>query len=557
MIRMEWNKIFIRQKGLVYLAVILLLKIVSIIVAGYDSNYMIDENESYYLAYIEQYEGKITEETQKSIEEEYDRIYHEDDMDYLSTSKEKAFQVIFHQYTYQKEDGGGYLLDPRGWQSILEHDDVDYLLLIGLIITATLLFAAEYDTDMQALLLTSRKGKYQSTLIKLFLGIAAGMVLSTVFWLMKYLYLYATVGLPHGNYPLTCLEYFEGTTWECSLWQACLYVSVFRILGAVFVSLFAMTAVILLRRTVISMIVSSFVWLLADVFLGQGSIGYYTPIGLLRASGYLWASQYASAVDDDGSMIKICTFQALSWRQLTASLLLFAFLMCLLFLAGFLVFSKPPLKLPFRKRGMAMCGLICLVPFLFTGCGASDGEAERIVVGETSQNAYSCGEYQLKIDPDSNNIIYTTDSGEEYALIRDVFPRDDKIACVFVSGNFCYYLMENGSDTGIYIRRIDLDTLSDEFVFSDMEENAEDLYGLLYEEKSVEEIFEDLDHTEWFFVTDRSIYLKKKNTISRIDRITGYHRIIAEQVSDEAVTYQDGVLSYTDFYGKTIDVEEK
>ena len=140
MVRMECKKIFVKQKALIYLTLILFMKLINIFASGYDSNYMIDENESYYLEYMDQYEGKITEDTRNKIEQEYDRIYHQTDHDYLSSSSEKAFQVIYHQYTYEEESGGGYIFESRGWETLLQHNNVDYILLVGIIILAVLVF---------------------------------------------------------------------------------------------------------------------------------------------------------------------------------------------------------------------------------------------------------------------------------------------------------------------------------------------------------------------------------------------------------------------------------
>lgn len=61
MLRKELYKIFIKQKGICFLLVLLWIKIVYVVCCGYDSHYMIDENEAYYLDYIREYEGEITE----------------------------------------------------------------------------------------------------------------------------------------------------------------------------------------------------------------------------------------------------------------------------------------------------------------------------------------------------------------------------------------------------------------------------------------------------------------------------------------------------------------
>ena len=196
--------------------------------------------------------------------------------------------------------------------------------------------------------------------------------------------------------------------------------------------------------------------------------------------------------------------------------------------------------------------MICFSVTALEGCGSDRQKEQYFKVSEESQDEYNGSGFNLQIDHENNNIIYTDNSGTRYDLIRDVFPLQADISRIFVDGNLCYYLMENENDNGIYIRCVDLDTFSDRFIYSDMEENTEDLYGLLSDDKSVEEIFDDLDSTKCFFVANQYIYLNKENYIRRINRFTHCSKRIAEEVADKEITYHNGILSYTDFQGKVI-----
>lgn len=558
MVRMECKKIFVKQKALIYLTLILFMKLINIFASGYDSNYMIDENESYYLEYMDQYEGKITEDTRNKIEQEYDRIYHQTDHDYLSSSSEKAFQVIYHQYTYEEESGGGYIFDSRGWETLLQHNNVDYILLVGIIILAVLVFATEYENDMQNLMLTTKKGRSVSVHMKLWIGICGAAMLTLIFQLCQCIYLYLKVGLPHGNYPLICLEFFEHTGWNCKLWQAYGCILLLKVLGAVFASIAAMVVVILVKHTVLSMVVSTAGWLITDIVLGQGTTAYRTPLGLLKAAGYFWPDQYVSAVSSSGDFVKKYTFHEIPQGRLPAYILCFIIIIAVLYMLSVLRYLKYPVKriFSYQKKRILSVFLVCLSVTALGGCGPGRQEAQYFKVSEDSQDEYNGTDFHLKIDHDNNNIIYTDNSGTTYDLIRDVFPLQTEISRIFVDGNLCYYLMENENDNGIYIRCIDLDTFSDQFIYSDMEENTEDLYSLLSDDKSVEEIFENLDSTKCFFVTKHYIYLNKENYIRKINRLTHYSKVVAEEVADKEITYDNGTLSYTDFHGKVINLQE-
>lgn len=548
---MEFRKIFMKQKVYLYLLIIFLIKIVSIFASGYDSNYLIEENEQYYREYIKQYEGKITEDTKQKIEGEYEQIYHNKDMNYQTSSREKAFQVIYHQYSTQKK--GGYILDTRGWQSILEHDDVDYILILGIIIICTILFSTEFDNDMQILLLTCKQGKYRAGYTKLWLGIVSGAIISACFQIMKYMYLWMTVGLMHGNYPLDCLEFFKDTRWNCTLWQACAWVFMIHIFGAIFVSVITMAAIIFLRKTVVSMILTTSVFIAANITLGQGSIVYRTPFGMLKSTGYFWTNQYTAVVDKNGRWGKICIFEEITKWQMVWYFLFFLLLMILMLLIEIYAFSRTALPGIRIKKRMAMPALLTVIFAMsgLTGCSSMKGENEVIKIDSDIQSEYVCENYTLKIDYENNNIIYTDDSGEQYSLIREVFPLAYSISRIFVENDTCYYLMESDFDGGIYIRSIGLECLSDNFIYSNMDENMEDCYGIISDEKTVEEIFENSESVNWFFVTNRYIYLQKNNSILKINTITGNRKELTNKAaSEEMITYKDGKLTYTNIYGK-------
>ena len=152
MLMQEIYKLFTKQKIWIFIMILLAVRMVSVCITGYDSHYMIDENEKYYNEYLKKYEGKITDAKQKEIEKEYKKINSSSNELLASEQKNKAFQVIYDQFTYEKEKGSGYILETRGWQSILEHDSLDFSLIICIIIVMTALWGNEYETQMDMML---------------------------------------------------------------------------------------------------------------------------------------------------------------------------------------------------------------------------------------------------------------------------------------------------------------------------------------------------------------------------------------------------------------------
>ncbi len=559
MFRKELYKIFIKQKGSCFLLALLLLKIAFVVCNGYDSHYMIDENEAYYLDYIRQYEGKITEQKQKEIEEEYDNINHKLDESLVSSQKEKAFQVIYHQYIYEKEKGGGVMLDTRGWQSILEHDDLDFFLIICIVIISCMLFCTEYESEMNILLLSSKRGKHYTTGIKILLGILCGAVFSLLFQMVHIFYLNATVGLAHGDYLLKSLEMFEGTQYAISLRSAVVLVVLMRVLGGMLLAAVAMLVAVLLKKKSLSMVVGFVLILMPELLFSRESFGYYLPLplGLCRACGYLWPDDYVAVISEQG-IERQCVFHEISKTAFAGCLIFFMMQVLLLCSLCFMVFTKAcPKFLAFKKRAGCFF-IIVLIVYTFSGCGLSHGGQENFKI-EIEDAQYICqlGEGTIEIDDENNTIIYTDGEGKEINLLRNVFPLDLSVHNIFVNGQDCYYLLENDNDSGICVRKINLNNFSDVLIYTSIEENIEDFYGLKTEERDAEDAFEDTEETKWFFVTERYIYLKKKYDIKQIDRKNGSQKIVAEQVSDGKVTYDNGKMFYMDANGNRAVYQEK
>lgn len=312
MLSKELYKVFIKQSGLVFVLALLLLKIVFVLYNGYDSHYMIDENETYYLHYIHQYGGRITEQKEKEIEAEYDAINHKENKSLAESRKEEAFQVIYHQYLYEKEKGGGTILDTRGWQSILEHDNLDFFLILSVIIISCILFCTEYESGMDVLLLSTHKGKYHTTGVKILLGIAVGALLPLLFQAVHIFYLNATVGLEQGECPLKSLEMFEGTPYAISLKSTVALVVFMRTFGGMLLAAISMLLAVLLKKKSLGIIIGFILVLMPELLFSEEAYGYYLPLphGLLRACGYLWPDLCESAVTEQG-YVKQCIFHAI------------------------------------------------------------------------------------------------------------------------------------------------------------------------------------------------------------------------------------------------------
>ena len=536
--------------------ILLAVRMVSVGVTGYDSHYMIDENEKYYNAYLKKYEGKITDAKQKQIEKEYKRINSSGNELLASEQKNKAFQVIYDQYTYEREKGSGYILETRGWQSILEHDNLDFSLIICIIILMTALWGNEYETQMDMMLRSCKKGKYQTPFAKVMLGGIISIALSAIFQLIQIIYLAGSVGLSHGNYPIQSLKFFQHFSYHITLSSAVVMVFIIRLIGAVLLAFMTMLINIWIKRKTVSMIISMAGIVLTTIIFRSDSMIYKLPLplGSLKAAGYLWPSQFDSQYVGS-KLVKVCTFKEISHRMFMAVNAMFMAEMVILGVLCVIFFSKWRIKkIHIYKKTIRLMTICFIASTLFaTGCSqnTNHSKVEVSISKEDTQEKAVWNGKTIEIDYDNNNIIYTDKSGKKEMLIRDVFPSKLIIQKIFIYQNDCYYLSENDESNGICIRKIDLKNFDNTLIYDSTDENIENYFGIIQRQKTYDEEFNDTEETKWFFVTDGYIYWKKKFYIAQVDIKSGKKKMIAEGVSDDKITYANGILRYVNAEGNT------
>ena len=550
----ESYKLFIKQKIWIFIMILLAVRMVSVCIMGYDSHYMIDENEKYYNEYLKKYEGKITDAKQKQIEKEYKKINSSSNELLASEQKNKAFQVIYDQYTYQKEKGSGYILETRGWQSILEHDSLDFPLIICIIIVMTALWGNEYETQMDMMLRSCKKGKYQTPFAKVVLGDILSVVLSTIFQVIQIIYMAGSVGLPHGNYPVQSLKFFQNSSYHITLKSEVVMVFIIRLIGAALLAFMTMLINIWIKRKTVSMIISMSAIILTSIIFRSGSAIYRLPLplGPLKAAGYLWPSQFDSQYVGS-KLVKVCTFKEISHGSFIAVNAMFLSEMIILGVLCVIFFSKWRIKKIHTYKKMIRIMTLCFIASILfaTGCSKSTNHNEVSISKEDTQEKTVWNGKKIEIDDENNNVIYTDENGKKENLIRDVFPSKLTIQKIFIYGNDCYYLSENDESNGICVRKINLKNLDDTLVYDSTDENIENYFGMIQKQKKYEEYFNEAEDTKWFFVADGYIYWKKKYYIARVDIKSGKKKIIAEGVSDDKITYANGILRYVDAEGNT------
>ena len=238
--------------------------------------------------------------------------YEEKSKQYYERIKNTAvFNVVYNKYYYAKElPEERYIMDERGWNTLLSHGELDFILLLCLLIVLTPLFCNEYESGMDALLLSSSKGKYRTAIAKLLSGFVLAITLTIIFSIIEYMCVDMMVGLNNGSYPLKSLQFFKESAYYISLNQAFLITVLCRVLGTLlFVECVSIVS-IFSKKSIITLFSSSVLVIFPSILFPDKSVLYYLPLpsGLLSGTGYLWGNTYKSIINEQCRLEKIIQF---------------------------------------------------------------------------------------------------------------------------------------------------------------------------------------------------------------------------------------------------------
>lgn len=579
MIKSELKKLLIKQKGLLIIIAFIILKAVILFLSPYDSDYHIDRNHEAYRFYIEQYKGKLSAEKEKAIKDEYYAVNHASEKlnelswewkegtisrteyetltkEYFQKQKnEEVFSIIFNQYFYAKQDPERrYILDERGWRTLLCHSRADIPLLLCLIALLTPLFCQEYESDMYALLLTSPNGKLKTCISKLAVAIFLASSITVLFSFMEYAFINQKVGLSDGEFPLQSLSFFQNSPYNITLYQAFLLVMFFRVSGSVMLSGIICLSGILSKKSVMTLFAGSVLSFLPYVFFQNKPLLYYLPLpsGLLSGVGYLWGTLYTTSYDEQG-IIREIQFYGIEKNTLILLFIGFIIETLLIFYLCIIKFIGHRPGTVKKKNYQVIYCLIALFLSIIplAGCHTSS-ETENLLTVNAKQSLREgeTSKYKIRLDIKENNIFATDkETGEEIELLRTPFDIGIDIQAIFVNDEYCYYLFKIPNKTGIRINRINVSNFETELFYNNIETNSYANFFTLdiFKPANPDEMLSYLGSVFCFFLDNNYIYYGLDSQLIQIDKRSNHEVVIADDVLEwGSVCYFNGDVFYVD-----------
>lgn len=480
MLKIEWKKLWFYQRGVMILLLSLLAYAVLCLISGCDSTKAIMQNEAAYLSYMQRWQGEMNDQKAAEMQAEYDALNHADDWEVQETKS--AFMEVYNQYYYAKENPSRrFLMDERGWNTLLTHDGVNFLLVLCLLALCVPVFCGEYSCQMDQLLRSCRNGREQLAKYKLLIMAVTAMSATLLFQGVQFLVVGMTVGLSGLSYPLQSLSFFETSPYILTIGQAYGIVVLCRVAGAAWLAVMIAFLSVWCRGTVLTIFAGISVSLLPHL-LGSNFLKYILPLpaGLLSGTGYLWGTLTEPRYNADYTEIHdVVIFRGVAPNEFCVLLGLFAVVLLIL-----LFFTVQ--RYVGRKSGVGVRIPICAVLLmslsflLLTGC-SGETLAESVYDFFGNNDHGENADYTIELNL-MENAIYATErkSGDAVLLNRSTFQPQGDIFAIYVTESTCYYAMQNTSGTGegVWVYGVDLHDFSERLVYSNVPDNIANFWGL-------------------------------------------------------------------------------
>lgn len=504
MLKWELRKILFKNKGMLVILVAIFIN--ACIYLGQSGDISPNVSTDTYMAYINQYQGKLNQAKEKSIESEYDKIsnsrkyieqlqsqYKEGKISESQLQKQSevyikkkenatSFRYFYNQYqTAKKDETHCYLLNTKGWDVLFNDSITPILLLLIAICICIPNFSKEYEREMDQLLLCCENGRTKQFLIKIVAAILILMLSALFIHTLDIIIALFKYNLSGFSYPLQSITIFNGSHFSFNLLSAYMFSILLQLIGVIFVCVFSSFISIALKNQIISCITTLLVNMFPFVVFMGTMVFLILPIpgNLLFSSVYLKGDQYQENLVSFNHVVKEKQFSGFTEHKLIFLLVIVIMIIAiLLILSRFIYLQK---KIPHTSRKMLLCFLI---PLLLSGCSSNIVRNTNFSYDGWLQTEASVGKDKLRIADNYKQILLEKD-GVQVNLIKDPL-FDEHIECIFAHNNVCYYAYHVRGV--LCFAKVDLRTYANTRVYHSSEINQQDFFGTVNQKDEEEKL---------------------------------------------------------------------
>ena len=544
----EIKKMFHHQKGLVIVFLFVVLSICVLLVSDKPTSLAVEDSRDQYMKYIDQVQGSLSEGTEQFLSSESNRIseaqiaidklygsYYNGALSENEFTIERnrlesilanrsGFELVYEQYIYVRENPENRsFLYRNGWDGLLSNDSLDFLLVLTILLLITPVFCHEFESSMDSLSLTMRKGGKSEVVCKVFLVLLVVLIFSLLSIGLRYLYFDMKYGLENGSFPLQSLSYFSTATKDISLLGTFFCVSLIKTLGYLSFAVVVLFLSVCIKKYALTLFASTA--LIVVPYLGLGaSFAKYTlsgPLGLMLGTGYFRGSVFQTDRFTDEVMQifrEIPTNTVLVIISIIVSVSLV--MICAIVRLRSNIWSLS--KTPKRHRAISFLLITCIAMACFTGCSSNANEQCSTAYNSRFSMSYENEQYRFYVDEsdlDNRRLVFEDrETGEIHDLVRTPLLSSFRVALtIYGNGSYVYYIRHslNKSEFREYIDwfaivEVDTRTFSERIIYErNIDFNRELLMGAVSLNNDdllflhvADTFFIDTDNNKAFFIAD-------------------------------------------------------
>ena len=580
----EMKKMFFHQKGLLFIVLYFVLSIAAMILFDKPVNPDIERNRSPYSFYLDQVRGPYSETTERFFADEARKIseakvalqkatgdYYDGNMEeneFLAVSgplenilqNEKGFKLIYDQYTYIRENPGNrYFLYTNGWDGLLSHDKLDFLFLLLLLLLVAPVFGFEFDSKMDALLLTVKQGARRHAMCKIGLALLTVAVLCLSTAGLRYAFYQLKYGLGNGDYPLQSLSYFGTSAKSSTLFEAFLWITAGKLFGSLCFAMLILFASVCLKKYAITLFSCTAVILLPYYGLPLESSKYFLPgpLGFMVSTGFFRGNEYKRNPFKDQMDV---VFREVSF---TAWSIVFAVTLCLSVAMFIVILIRRTNewnvgKRSYGRRGFRLMLVLGIVLGLaasgLSGCASPDTNGQRDVYNYSSRQSFENERYRFytdDTDPENIRIVFEDKkTGEKGGLVRNPMTALTRVEnAIYGNGTHVYYMKYDFDKPAFRevvdrfsVVEVDTATFQESMIFEKkLSTDRSTMPGLVKANDYDAGFYLTISS---FFLDDRSLYFIGQDEIRRVNRLTGKMSVLIRCPVIKSVAFDGRYIYY-------------
>lgn len=487
---LELKKLLFKQYSLFILLFLLIIKTITFMSSteyqifnrSEEFIYLNDKEMEVYSDYLQEYQGKITDDVIAKVEAEkrmiseleVERINLHDQFEQGTIAEQDFMQAISEiEPTYEKREAfKAFYADFEKWAnepekryiiagktSVFNNQQMEYLLILALFTLIVVFFTTEQSTKMELLLKTTPRGGVFAGERKFIAVIALIAIYWGGFFLVELSEIVLRLGANTLTFPAQSITTFYHSNVSMSIFGVFCAIQLTKLLGYLFWGLLVGVLAQLTKRVVLSVFIpSSIIFLM--LYFWTNETRFYTPLGLLTGQAYFTGTIYIPS--SVGDFVVQENIPMISFALLCSAVLVLIMIFGLIICASYR--SKIKRIYKYKNKGKLMAFSLLLI-MLFSGC---QDEAKRIytynaVPSFDTVYTTQTHRYEVSISDEGNcdGIIRTTlDDGVSVEITREFDTGGVKSMSIMseINGAFYYVLDDN-------IHRIDLTTFEETIVF--------------------------------------------------------------------------------------------